>query len=231
MGFRAPKLSDVSRDGEFATNGTEVPNANLDPEYFTTYELGLNINKEKYDFGISVFYTDIDGMIVRQTSAAGIGKANRSGHMYGIELAGEYRFTPQWSVFGNLGYVKTHLDNHVGLNINNRLTGDQLSKVPPLHGLLGIRWQPTKKFYAEAYSRMANDQDDLSQADRNDTSRIPPGGTPGYITYNMRFGYELTDSLEMTVDLENLEDRGYRIHGSGSNAPGRSVTATVHYKF
>ncbi len=229
QGFRAPNLSDTTRDGEFADSGSEVPSATLDPEYYTTYEAGLTIEKETYNAGVSIFYTQIKDMIVRQGST---GKDNMDGHLYGMEFYGEYWLTKQIAVFGNVSWIETYIRNHIDQDIDNDVRGDQMSKVPPLNGLAGIRWQPSNKFYAETYAMMANDQDDLSQNDRdNNASRIPPGGTPGYVTYNIRMGYKLTEDLDISLDLENLTDEAYRVHGSGQNGAGRSFTATLHYKF
>ncbi|MCM8542426.1 MAG: TonB-dependent receptor [Lentisphaeraceae bacterium] len=227
QGFRAPNLSDSTRDGEFGTSGTEVPTSDLDAEYFTTYEAGLTVTKEDYNVQASVFYTKIDGMIERLTQA----KDNVDGHLYGLELAGEYWLNKHWSIFANVSWIETYKRDYINNNINNEKTGDQLSKVPPLNGLLGIHWGPNDKFYAEVYAQMANDQDDLSIDDRGDTQRNPPNGTPGYVTYNARFGYKITESLDLGITLENLSDEAYRIHGSGQNGAGRSLLATLHYKF
>lgn len=228
QGFRAPNLSDSTRDGEFASgNSTEVPTSDLNAEYFTTYETGLNVTEETYNFGVSLFYTQINDLIERLSTT----KDNVDGHLYGMELYGEYWFNKHWSIFGNVSWVETYKRDYAGNNINNEKTGDQLSKVPPLNGLAGLRWKPNDKFYAEIYAQMANDQDDLSIDDRNDTERIPPGGTPGYVTYNARFGYKICDNLKLGVTLENLTDEAYRIHGSGQNGAGRSILATLHYSF
>ena len=227
QGFRAPNLSDSTRDGEFASSGTEIPTADLDAEYFTTYEAGLNVTKENYNVQASLFYTKINGLIERLNS----GKDNIDGHLYGLELAGEYWFTKHWSVFANVSWIETYTRDFAGNDINNEKIGNQMSKVPPLNGMAGVHWGPNDKFYAEVYAMMANDQSDLSIDDRSDTQRIPPGGTPGYVTYNARFGYKLTESLDLGVTFENLTDEAYRVHGSGQNGAGRSVLATLHYKF
>jgi len=34
-----------------------------------------------------------------------------------------------------------------------------------------------------------------------------------------------------TIGIENVFDREYRIHGSGSNMPGRNLYATVEIRF
>ena len=63
-------------------------------------------------------------------------------------------------------------------------------------------------------------QDNLNTRDRGDTQRIPPGGTPGYAVFNLRYGYQLSEALLLTLALENVTDEEYRIHGSGQNEPG-----------
>ena len=228
QGFRAPNLSDSTRDGEFASGtDAEEPTADLNAEYFTTYEAGLNVTKETYNVQASIFYTQINDMIERYSTT----KDNVDGHLYGLELAGEYWLTDKWSLFGNLSWVETYKRDHILNDVSNPRTNDQLSKIPPLNGIFGVHWKPNDKFYADFYTMLANNQDDLSIDDRRDTERIPPGGTPGYVTYNARFGYQVTENVKLGVTLENLSDEAYRIHGSGQNGAGRSVLATLHYKF
>ncbi|MCH2205734.1 MAG: TonB-dependent receptor [Lentisphaerales bacterium] len=230
QGFRAPNLSDSTRDGEFASSGTEVPNGDLDPEYFTTLEAGLNVTKQDYNLQLSVFHTDIKDMIVREKRPDAT-KRNLDGWGNGIELSGEYWLTDQLSIFGNLSYLDTHIRDHIDRNTDNGLRDDHLSKVPPLNGIVGIQWRPNDVLFAEFFTRYAQDQDNLSLADKSDTQRIPPDGTPGYATYNIRIGYQITEALDFGVSLENLSDEYYRVHGSGQNAAGRSIYATLHYNF
>ena len=60
----------------------------------------------------------------------------------------------------------------------------------------------------------------MNTRDRGDTQRIPPGGTPGYAVFNLKYGHQLTEALLLTLALENVTDEEYRIHGSGQNEPG-----------
>ncbi|NQZ58134.1 MAG: TonB-dependent receptor, partial [Lentisphaeraceae bacterium] len=48
QGFRAPNLSDTTRDDEFGSSGNDAPTADLDPEYYTTYEMGLNVKEDNF---------------------------------------------------------------------------------------------------------------------------------------------------------------------------------------
>lgn len=55
--------------------------------------------------------------------------------------------------------------------------------------------------------------------------------TPGFVTLNLRTGLTLTPNVGATVALMNLLDRSYRVHGSGLDAPGRSLFAGLSFSF
>jgi hemoglobin/transferrin/lactoferrin receptor protein len=77
--------------------------------------------------------------------------------------------------------------------------------------------------WIDAFTWLVDEQDRLSAADRTDTRRIPPGGTPGYGTLNLRAGHMISDRQRISVVGENLTDKFYRVHGSGSAGAGASV--------
>ena len=77
----------------------------------------------------------------------------------------------------------------------------------------------------------ADDADKLSADDARDTQRIPPGGTPGYVVWNVRAGMTVCDGLEATLAVENVLDEDYRIHGSGVNEPGRNLVLAADCRF
>ena len=105
----------------------------------------------------------------------------------------------------------------------------QLS-VTTLH--LGLRWDhPAGKLWSEGLVTWADDADELNTRDENDSSRIPPGGTPGYTVLDLRGGYRASDAWSFTIGLENLTDEDYRIHGSGVNRPGRNLVFGVNFSF
>lgn len=53
--------------------------------------------------------------------------------------------------------------------------------------------------------------------------------TPGFVTVGLRAGWTVTPDLRITLIGENLTDRNYRYHGSGVDAPGRSVQVRIRY--
>ncbi len=55
--------------------------------------------------------------------------------------------------------------------------------------------------------------------------------TPGYGTVNLRGGYRLGERSEVTVILENLADRNYRVHGSGVDGAGFNLQVGYSFRF
>ncbi len=65
----------------------------------------------------------------------------------------------------------------------------------------------------------------------DNTSRIPPGGTPGYTVFYLRTSWEPTDYASLSVAIKNLTDEDYRVHGSGVNEPGRNLVVATRLNF
>ncbi|MCG8379300.1 MAG: TonB-dependent receptor, partial [Proteobacteria bacterium] len=61
--FRAPNIADLSRFGASRTNETEIAATDLDPERFLTYETGIKINQQKFNFTSTYYFTDISDFI------------------------------------------------------------------------------------------------------------------------------------------------------------------------
>jgi outer membrane receptor protein involved in Fe transport len=51
------------------------------------------------------------------------------------------------------------------------------------------------------------------------------------VALNVRAGLTLTRDVNATVALMNALDRNYRVHGSGVDAPGRSLFAGLAFSF
>ena len=55
--------------------------------------------------------------------------------------------------------------------------------------------------------------------------------TPGFVVLGARAGFPLGRFLEVTVIGENLNDRNYRLHGSGIDEPGFNLIARLRARF
>ncbi len=237
QGFRAPNLSDISRLDINRTDEVEIPSLGLNPEEFINVEIGLKADTDHYSGSLSYFYTDINEMIIRRATGAFIG-ANRvvekknggDGFIHGIEFASEYRFNPNWSVFGHLTWTEGQVDQLVGNT--NTLRAEPASRVVPLMWRGGLRWQTVdRRWWAEFITLGQCDVERLNASDQRDTQRIPPGGNPGFNWLALRGGCQITEHLSVNLALENLLDSEIRHAGSGSNEGGFGavIGATVKW--
>jgi hemoglobin/transferrin/lactoferrin receptor protein len=107
---------------------------------------------------------------------------------------------------------------------------EYVDRLMPLtvHGRVG--WEAEDSgCWAELGGTWAADADRLSTRDEGDTSRIPPGGTPGYAVFHLRGGVRLGEHWTLDVGLENLANEDYRVHGSGQNSPGRNLVVGLTF--
>lgn len=55
--------------------------------------------------------------------------------------------------------------------------------------------------------------------------------TPGFVTFNLRGGYQLSEQTSLVFVLENLLDKNYRYHGSGVDASGVNLQLSYRIRF
>ncbi|MFT5051789.1 MAG: hemoglobin/transferrin/lactoferrin receptor protein [Chlamydiales bacterium] len=238
QGFRAPNISDLTRFDSARTDEFEVPAPGLEPEYTIQYELGIKARGQASEAQLSTFYSDIRDMIVRtptgNTNADGdfeITKANAGdGYLAGVELGGSVEVASDWTLFGNTTYIDGKVDTFPTTSpVSVR---EPLDRLMPWTTFMGLRWdRPDRRVWVETTGTIAERADRLSTRDINDTDRIPPGGTPGYFAWDLRGGWRINDSTDLTVELENILDEDYRIHGSGVNRPGTNLVLTLRMSF
>lgn len=228
QGFRAPNLSDLTRFDSARSGEFEIPSPGLDPEYTTQYELGVKTRNSRVSSQLAVFYTVLDDLILRRPTGNvnGSGQAEvvkenvGDGYVYGIEAEGALALGGDWELFTGATFTEGQVDTYP---TSAPVTDEEyLDKLMPFMAQLGTRWERDGRWF-EFVAQGAGDADKLSTADRLDTQRIPPGGTPGYIVLHTRGGLRLGKYATLQLGLENLLDEDYRVHGSGLNMPGRSL--------
>ncbi len=228
QGFRAPNLSDLTRLDTARSNEIETAALDLDPEQFISYEIGFKTQYDNWSAQIAYFYTDIEDMIIRTPTGNVIDGDNEvtkrnagKGFIHGIEFGGFYRFHPQWKTFTSVTWLEGKVDT---FPTSSPLSAEEpIDRMMPLTANFGLRWDaPANDIWLEGIITIADKQDRLSTRDQADTQRIPPGGTPGYTVYNLRGGWKINKYAELTLALDNITDKDYRIHGSGLNEAGRN---------
>ena len=154
-------------------------------------------------------------------------------HAHGIELWGDYLIGRKWTVFGNFawwdGTFKPDVTEPLGM---------------PTNGTLGIHFAPCSWLWAEASAPVVasftniptqfcsseafflrNPQDDTSGTLRSDPR------VPGYTTFDLRAGAEISSKVRLTLALENLTDKKYRAYGARINGSGRTFIASLVVDF
>ncbi len=238
QGFRAPNLSDLTRFNAARTNEFEIPSPGLDPEDFIAYELGIKHESDDLSVQFAAFLTQGDDVIQRFPT----GNTNGDGEaevikenvgeslIGGLELGTAYRLNPEWTVFGNTAWLDGQEEFREGPGAP--VEESVVSRLMPFMAQLGCSLDPEGSPWSfEARWLHAAKADRLSPRDEADTSRIPPGGTPGYNVFDVSARYRFSSAFEMTFALENLTDENYRVHGSGQNQPGRNAVISARWSF
>jgi hemoglobin/transferrin/lactoferrin receptor protein len=230
QGFRAPNLSDLTRFDVSRSSDVETPSPNLDPETYVTGEIGSRLVADPVMWHVAYFYTRIHDMIVRQEVGNGYyTKINGGdGYVHGVESELDVSLHRNWLWRNGFTWMEgyTDYDNGDGEKITEPV------RTMPLTVYTALRWESdSRRFWAEIAERASDCEDRLTEADRADTQRIPPGGTPGYAVTDCRCGWNLRESLSVVAAVENVLDKDYRIHGSGSNEPGRNFILSMEYRF
>ena len=236
QGFRAPNLSDLTRLDTARTDEIETPAPNLSPEHFVAYEAGFKAHTDALTLQLAYFYTDIEDMIVRTPTGNEIEenfevtkRNGGDGYVHGIEFDARYRLCQTLTLFGALTWTEGKVDTYP--TSEAIAAREYIDRLMPPTGRLGMRWSPCKTVWIEGACTAAAKADKLSTRDRSDTSRIPPGGTPGYAVYDIRANWSCTEDLKLSLAVENIADEDYRIHGSGINEAGRNVILAADWTF
>ncbi|MEI6516745.1 MAG: TonB-dependent receptor, partial [bacterium] len=237
QGFRAPNLSDLTRFDTARSNEIETPVSELDPERFLSYEAGIKSRFETFSSSLTYYYTRIEDMIVRAPTGRTIDglqevtkKNSGDGYVQGLEWLGQLTLSQNWSTWLGAAWMDGKVEAYP--TSSPATSRDYITRLMPPTAQLGVRCQTdSAKYWIEGLCDAADKADKLSAEDRRDTQRIPPGGTPGYVVFGARVGSQITRDLAMTVGVENIFDKDYRIHGSGVNEPGRNFILTANYAF
>lgn len=238
QGFRAPNLSDLTRFDSARSNEFEIPSTNLKPEHFTNYSLGYKVYSSTVILDISVFYTDIKDQIERfvtgNTNADDefeISKANiGDGHVKGLELRFSYPISKQIKGSVLAAYVSGKVDTFPGSD--QQLASEYPSRLMPTSMRLELDYEPLHQDWGgQLQWYLVERADRLSTRDRGDRQRIPPDGTPGYGILNISSFYQFNPRLRFLLEVENLFDKDYRIHGSGQNEAGRNFILGLQGSF
>ncbi|MEC9248887.1 MAG: TonB-dependent receptor [Pseudomonadota bacterium] len=225
--FRAPNLADVSRFGASRSNEQEIATTDLHPETFLTYEIGYRFSSRSQQLSFTAYRTEIEDYILSQPTGrtvanqTEVNKANSSsGFVQGIEASFRRKWSRHVTLWSNLTWLHTKIQKPLAGQQTSK-TYEPLSRTMPLTVNFGATLtSPARRHWLSFETMLASKADELSEGDRGDNQRIPTGGTPGYEMMSITGGLIMSQHLEVSLKLENVFDKSYRIHGSGVNEPG-----------
>lgn len=230
-GFRAPNVFDLGSFG--SSNGGKsqiIPNSALRPESVWTYDLGLKWQGERAGAEVVVWSSDFANRITsRLISGSGTvddpyieqNQNAASAHYRGLEAGLQYRWRDDLHGYGSL-------NSTFGEETDGNGETTPANRVPPLNLQGGLRWIARPTLVIEPWLRHVAAQRRLAASDAADV-RIGPRGTDAWTTANLHVRWTPAAPLAVSLDAENLADARYREHGSGIDAPGRSLALTLEW--
>ncbi|MCW8866420.1 MAG: TonB-dependent receptor [Colwellia sp.] len=238
QGFRAPNLSDLTRFDSARSNEFETPSLNLDSEHYLSFDTGIKYRSERFDYDLALYYTDIQDQIQRVPT----GKQNDEGefeitkmnlgdgYAYGGEFDLRYQLHTQVNLTASIAYIEGKVDTFP--TSEQILTREYMSRLMPTNARVGLQYTPeSNNWWLNTELVAFAKADRLSTRDKSDKQRIPPGGTPSFTVWNLSSGYVISEQLLFSLQLNNILDENYRIHGSGQNEAGRNIIGSISYNF
>lgn len=230
-GFRVPNVFDLSTLGPRPGNRFNMPNLGLDPERVVTVDVGAKWESSRFRAEVFGFYSDFQDKITDLPTGDFTAEGRQvvqsqnlnAVELWGVEAAGRWSVSEGWEVFGSFTYTWAQEESQTGQK-------EPASRIPPANGQVGGVYTLSDAVWIEGFVRFAADQNRLSERDTSDP-RINPNGTPGWVSVNLRAGWQINEYVSVKGGLENMFDKSYREHGSGINAPGVNAIVSMETRF
>nr|MDJ0940200.1 TonB-dependent receptor [Woeseiaceae bacterium] len=225
-GFRAPNVFDLGTLGNRPGNRFNVPNTGLDSENVVQLDAGARRRGDDWQFEIMFYALDYDDRITSVSTGATT-PAGRD--VVQSVNAAESRI--QGVEFGATLLLSEHFDLDAVVSYTRgeqtiEGSDEPADRIPPLGGRLQLLYDSGGPLTVTSWLRFADRQDRLSARDIRDV-RIDPNGTPGFAIVGTRADWRLTSGWAFSLGVDNILDKRYRNHGSGIDAPGFNIAASV----
>ncbi len=229
--FRAPNIFDLGTLGQRPGGRFNIANPDLDPESARQLDVGLRIVRPRVRAEIMAYVVDysdrISSVLTGEVTPAGrqvVQNRNiASATIHGLEAGGEFDLSDRALLRAVLNYTR----GEEQAADSGTTPGD---RIPPLNGAVSLRLAMSDALEIEPWVEFAAEQERLSPRDVRD-SRIDPEGTPGWATLNLKTSWQSDSGWGLTLAVENILDKRYRIHGSGIDAPGRNLSLWLDTAF
>ncbi|MFS2150935.1 TonB-dependent hemoglobin/transferrin/lactoferrin family receptor [Rhizobium sp. Rhizsp42] len=219
QGFRAPSATELYQNYGAPGSYASVGNPDLKTETSNGFEIGTKYHSDDYTVSATVFNNYYKNFIDTVTLAPPGGEYPIGGitgydnvdrvRIYGIEIAGEWRFTDNWRTWGSLAYSHG----------KNTETDEYLNSVAPLRAIAGLGYS-TETWGSDVSLTMAAARNKVSG-----TGFKAPGY--GFVDATIWWEPEQVEGLRVQAGVFNVFDKKYF---NALNVPnGTSMAAADFY--
>lgn len=228
FGFRAPNVFDLGTLGARPGNRFNVPNTDLESEHVLQGDVGLR----RYSGGVrlelmvyALRYEDrITSVLTGDVTADGraVSRSENAARssIHGVEFGARLQLSDSATAVAALNVTR-------GTQEVNGVV-EPADRIPPVHGRAGIEVEVNDAFGFGGWLQFAAAQERLSSRDVSDP-RINPDGTPAWATMAASLHWKTAHGWQVTLALDNILDKRYRVHGSGVDAPGRNLSLRLRW--
>ncbi|MEM7610450.1 MAG: TonB-dependent receptor [Pseudomonadota bacterium] len=230
-GFRAPNIFDLGTFGNRPGNRFNVANTDLDAEHVLQADAGLRYRSDSISGQVVLYRLRFDDRITSvltgEVTADGrdiVQSVNAAQtDINGIEA--RVTITLSERLRSSLYMDYSRGEQRVGAD-----SDEPADRMPPMHGEWRFTYTSDSDHRFDGWLQFASRQDRLSARDVGD-SRINPEGTPGWAIVGVSWQADIADGWSLSVTANNLLDNRFRRHGSGIDAAGRDMSATLQYRW
>jgi len=187
-----------------------VGNPGIESEQHHQLDVGLSREKGKARWNGVLFYDDVSDYILRDTARgqAGVQQSdsadiyrNVDAELMGAELEGQWSLDTALDFSASLAYV--HADN----------TSDDrpIAQIPPVNGKVQLDYEKAH-WGIGSRIRFAGRQDRI-----DNLSKQEAGETPGYGVLDVYGHYNINETFNLRVGIDNLADKTYAEHVNRAN--------------
>ena len=171
----------------------------LHPEHSVSLEYGTRLQNHRGHLAVSVYHSQYRDLI--HDGVQNIAGAN----VRGIEFESMINIAEGWTWTHSTTWT---LGNHI-------VASTPLTQIPPLNGHSRLTWQPKRTLWVECAV--------VAAAAQRRLFRVGPTVTPGFGIMHLRAGLSGSIFNGLTLVLENVSDKRYRMPGSSVDRPGANL--------
>lgn len=180
------------------------------PEFASTYELSYRAGllDDRLLLTANAFYTDwkdqqVEIQLIPGNFTSTVVLNAGSSHLYGGELESQMRFSPRFTAFAAVGYVKTEFDEFVTSAGN--FSGLPFPESPEWTISFGADYEHPSGFFVGADARH------VAEYFARDLQNAPIDRVGDYVVANLRAGYR-ADKWSVTAFSDNAFDEEYFLY-------------------